>query len=334
MAKTKKTPSSSSGKASSKKSTATTASATLTQNTRSLSRNDELPPLPPLRKNKNHLPTVSSRKDTKIKAHDSKKEEECVEEKKSLAKAARPKNFDVAKEDLYLCQAYVNVSTDPTIGNNQKGDVFWNKVASKFAELRKADSDFDGWPERDGSAVMNRFKRQIQKNTLLYNSYYARVKAKNKSGTNEVDYIQQAASDFLEAKGRPFPWTHCIEVLHKIPKLDPNMPDLTGDDSDDEKINKIGAPMGAGKKRPQGSKAAKAASKGAKKKAKLDAYSVASMETQKTNSMEAVGLASMRMADSSEFKTMQESMMEEAKMYISMGMQTDAVELMEKVKAN
>ncbi len=316
--------------------------ATATKKTRS-SRSDEPEPEPEAvaakapKRNSKTLPTLAARDDKKNKGQKSNKQDE-DEDKKPAAttkpaatiKGARPRNFDVAKEDLYLCQAYVNVSTDPTTGNNQKGDTFWARVAAKFAELRDEDDTFDDWPERDGNAVMNRFQRQIQKHTQLYNSFYSRVKAKNKSGTNEADYIAQAASDYLEAQGKPFPWTHCIEILHKIPKLDPNMPDLTGDDSDDEAVNKIGDPMGAGKKRPQGSKAAKAKAK----KAKLDAYSVASMETRKTNSMEAVGQASVRIADSSEFKAMQESMMEEARLYMQMGMTDEAKQLMEKVKAN
>jgi hypothetical protein len=226
------------------------------------------------------------------------------------------------------------VSTDPTTGNCQEGDVFWGKVASKFSELRKADRDFDDWPERDGNAVMNRFKRQIQKNTQLYNSFYARVKEKNKSGTNEADYIKEAASLYLEERGKPFLWSHCIEVLHKIPKLNPLMPDLTGSDDEEGGVNKIGAPMGAGQKRPKGAKAAKAAAKSSSKKKKRDAFSIASIETRKTHSIETVGLASVRIAESNEFRAQQDTLMDQARMYMQLGQQQKSLELMDEMTSN
>jgi hypothetical protein len=294
------------------------------------------------------LPTAQSRKDEsrkdegekskKTKVHeeeedDGDKKPAAIDKKK--AASVRPnKNFDVLNEDYYLCQAYVNVSTDARIGNAQKGGAFWQKVALQFSKLRSEDANFVDWPERDSNAVMNRFRRHIQCNTQLYNSYYARVKEKNKSGTNEADYIADAANLFLQEKGKPFLWSHCIEVLHKIPKLNPTMPDLTGSDDEDGGVNKIRAPMGAGAKRPQGAKAAKASSKASMKKKRLDAFSIASIETRKTNSMETVGQATVRLAESTEFRVTQDSLLEEVKVCMQLGMQQRAMDLMDAIASN
>ena len=43
-------------------------------------------------------------------------------------------------EDLYLCKAYVSVSTDPIVGANQKGETFWKAVHKKMYKVYSEDA--------------------------------------------------------------------------------------------------------------------------------------------------------------------------------------------------
>jgi hypothetical protein len=69
------------------------------------------------------------------------------------------------------------------------------------------------------------------------------------------------ADNYRDAEGHAFAFSHCVKVLHQLPKLNPMVDDAdrTSDvaavDSDGNKkpaasVNKIGAPMGDSLKRP------------------------------------------------------------------------------------
>jgi hypothetical protein len=89
------------------------------------------------------------------------------------------------------------------------------------------------------------------------------------SGVNTEEEIQKVAADnYRDAEGHAFAFSHCVEVLHQLPKFNPMVDDadrsldvavedLDGDKKPAASVNKIGAPMGASLKRPPGSKKAK-----------------------------------------------------------------------------
>ena len=45
------------------------------------------------------------------------------------------------EEDLALCKACVNITTDPSVGTNLKGDAFWMRVQKKLCELYESESE-------------------------------------------------------------------------------------------------------------------------------------------------------------------------------------------------
>jgi hypothetical protein len=89
-------------------------------------------------------------------------------------KKTRAKNFSTA-EDVLLCKSYVNVSTDGTVGNNQKLSVFWQKVKVKFDEQLES-VGVEIVIERDVKSLTNRFSRHIGPTITLFNRYLRRVK--------------------------------------------------------------------------------------------------------------------------------------------------------------
>jgi hypothetical protein len=102
----------------------------------------------------------------------------------------------------------------------------------------------------------------------VYIRYYKLVKECPPSGTTEEEWYKIAADNYRDSEGHAFPFLHCDEVLHQLPKFNPMIndadrsSDVVAEDSNADKkpaasVNKIGAPMGASLKRPPGSKKAK-----------------------------------------------------------------------------
>jgi hypothetical protein len=55
-------------------------------------------------------------------------------------KKAKTSNYTELEHQL-LCQAYINVSTDPTIGNGMKSKQFWAKVTTMIKHLLNDNKD-------------------------------------------------------------------------------------------------------------------------------------------------------------------------------------------------
>ena len=74
----------------------------------------------------------------------------------SSRKAPRPKNF-IDIEDQVLCRAYVNQSTNPAVGTDQKLEVFYGGIKTKFEELLDLEDlqEQQGRVERSAEALMN-----------------------------------------------------------------------------------------------------------------------------------------------------------------------------------
>lgn len=182
-------------------------------------------------------------------------------------KKSRAKNFS-EKEDTFLCKAYVNISTDARVGNNQKATVFWQKVKAKFDEQLEL-AGIDG-VERDVKSLTTRYKRHIMPAVGKFNQYLRLVKSKKPSGTPEGEYMDLAMEMFREMEKKDFSFKMCVPILQDLVKFE-TIPSCDIDEylsSDDDEIvesppvaavNYIAAPMGAKKPRPMGCKAAKKA---------------------------------------------------------------------------
>jgi hypothetical protein len=186
----------------------------------------------------------------------------------SGGRPSKAANF-VAVEDVALCKAYVNVTLSPIDGVGQKSSTFWDHMHRMYCLFLKQNNPSEALLDRDSESLKNRFQRKIQKKMNVYNKYYKQVKECPPSGVNTEEEIQKVAADnYRDAEGHAFPFPHCVEVLHQLPKFNPMVDDadrsadFAAEDSDGDKkhaasINKIGAPMGASLKQPPGSKRAK-----------------------------------------------------------------------------
>jgi hypothetical protein len=70
------------------------------------------------------------------------------------AKKVKQKNF-TTHEDVLLCKAYVNISTNPVAGTGKKSKDFWKSIKDAFDALMKAEppEDNEGSVARDHNSV-------------------------------------------------------------------------------------------------------------------------------------------------------------------------------------
>jgi len=77
--------------------------------------------------------------------------------------------------------SFVNVSCDPVTGTDQKGNLFWQKVAAQVRELYLEESEVPivGQARNFGS-FLTRYQRHIQPDVLIYNKFHLEVSTKEK----------------------------------------------------------------------------------------------------------------------------------------------------------
>jgi hypothetical protein len=267
------------------------------------------------------------------------------------AKKVKQKNF-TTHEDVLLSKAYVNISTNPVAGTGKKSKDFWKSIKEAFDALMKAEppEENEATTERDQEALMNRFKRHIQKKTNVFNKYFKQVKQEGPSGTPYDEFIDLAMEKYLEGEGRPFPFKECVPILHQMPKFDPMVEveeiEIDDDEEDDEDgdpstpnsdkkpaaVNSIGAPMGAGMPRPPGAKASKRAIKEEQSLSSIESNKVMAME-RLAGSHEQLASALHKNNELQAVKNRQDTLFRMFDMYRAMGNMTKAQECMEELQS-
>ena len=125
------------------------------------------------------------------------------------------------EEDLYICKAFINCTTDSIRGADQKGDDFWKKVHKKFYYLYNEEAEVAVDMKWTWKSVRNRFQKTISKSVQKFKGCYKQVLAKEKSGWTKQMYIDLGKEVWLRLEGKPFKFGDCVRVLHQIPKFNP-----------------------------------------------------------------------------------------------------------------
>ena len=77
------------------------------------------------------------------------------------------------EEEVFICRAFVNNSCDPVTGTDQKGSLFWKKVADQVQELYLVESDV---------SIVGHIRSHIQPDVFMYNKFHLAVSTPKKSG--------------------------------------------------------------------------------------------------------------------------------------------------------
>ena len=237
------------------------------------------------------------------------------------------------EEDLALCKAYVNITTDPCVGSKQKGDAFWMRVQKKMYEFYEEDAEVqteakDEWAYK---SLESRFK-VIGKAVQAFNGYYRAVTKDEESGWTEQMHIEAASQLFFTTEGKAFKFPICARVLHGCPKFKPTNEPIVVDEEDEEgakkpAANPIASIQGKGLPIPKGTKAAAKA-----KRSITDADSLATTQAH-TDAVLSVAKAAEHLNASYNKRRKTDSMHKTVDAYIRLGMVEKAQEILAQIEA-
>ena len=291
------------------------------------------------------LPLPSSKKRNQIKKKAKPSNKDVAEAKKQTAAKEAAKDQPVTiktepppkrrmwtdEEDLALCKAYVNITTDPSIGTKQKGDAFWMRIQKKLYELYGSDAEVVATGKQwNYKSVESRFKA-LGKAVQSFNGYYKAVVKNDESGWTEQMHIDAACELFLHTEGKPFKFPLCARVLHGCPKFKPTNDPIVLDEDDAEAkpasasvANPIATIQGKGLPTPMGTKKAMA-----QKGVDVDSMATSSAHT---DAVLKVATATEHLNKSFDMKTKIDSMHKSVESYIKLGMTAKAHHLLEEIE--
>ncbi|KAG1453574.1 hypothetical protein G6F56_007536 [Rhizopus delemar] len=116
-------------------------------------------------------------------------------------------------EDVQLCKAWLNVSTDAITGTGQTMIKMWERI------LKEYESDPSFKDTRPRNSLMDRWDI-IRIEVDKFCGYLAQIKARRQSGKLPEDELKDAKTMYmaLETNNRPFVFEHCYEILSTNPR--------------------------------------------------------------------------------------------------------------------
>lgn len=125
-------------------------------------------------------------------------------------------------EDVAIARAYMNVTTDPNTGAEQKAAVFYECIWRGYGERKPKDC-----PMRTITSVELRCKI-IMKDCTRFSACYNSVRGVKKSGISSEDELRLSTALFngkkvshpRENDGKPFQFMRAWMVVRDLPKFD------------------------------------------------------------------------------------------------------------------
>ncbi|XP_021995553.1 uncharacterized protein LOC110892710 [Helianthus annuus] len=115
------------------------------------------------------------------------------------------------EEEYALTRAFIDVSEDPVISNNQSKTVFWNRIRELFFELMGRGEEY-----RLPYSISGKWT-DINRKCTNFQTVYQRLYSGWKSGSSDEDITQEALVEYTEANGH-FPYMKCWQILRHSPK--------------------------------------------------------------------------------------------------------------------
>ncbi|XP_022032816.1 uncharacterized protein LOC110933925 [Helianthus annuus] len=115
------------------------------------------------------------------------------------------------EEEYALTRAFIDVSEDPVISNNQSKTVFWNRIRELFFELMGRGEEY-----RLPDSILGKWT-DINKKCTNFQTVYQRLYSGWKSGSSDEDITQEALVEYTNANGH-FPYMKCWQILRHSPK--------------------------------------------------------------------------------------------------------------------
>ncbi|XP_019149839.1 PREDICTED: glutathione S-transferase T2-like [Ipomoea nil] len=117
------------------------------------------------------------------------------------------------KDDMLLCSAWLNISKDSAVGNDQSGNSFWNRIVEFYNQYRRQPEQ----ARRNKQALLNRWGK-INHSVSKFVDYYEQILNRRESGLNEADKRNRAMQLYNEIEKENFIFLHAWEVLRNEEK--------------------------------------------------------------------------------------------------------------------
>jgi hypothetical protein len=115
-------------------------------------------------------------------------------------------------EDISLTRAYLHVSSDPIIGDQQQSDTFWIRVAKELMGINGPNGQ-----QRSTVAIKSRW-HVINHDVSKFVGFLEKVNALNPSGENVNGCVARAKNMYKEVSvdKKPFAFEGCWMVLRRL----------------------------------------------------------------------------------------------------------------------
>ncbi|XP_042467059.1 glutathione S-transferase T3-like [Zingiber officinale] len=144
-----------------------------------------------------------------------------LEKTVSNAEGTRKRSSWTKVEDEVLARSFVTISDDPIIGNDQKADAFWGRVASYYNENLSQGSN-----TRSANVIRSHWHNTIQKKVYRFNANYNSIYSSYRSGHSDEDILRFAYEKYLsENNGVAFNLEHVWRIVKDRPMFTPQSAD-------------------------------------------------------------------------------------------------------------
>ncbi|XP_073137153.1 glutathione S-transferase T3-like [Henckelia pumila] len=129
------------------------------------------------------------------------------------AEGTRKRSTWTKVEDAVLARSFVTISDDPIIGNDQKADAFWGRVASYYNDNRPACSN-----NRKANVIRSHWHNTIQKKVNRFNANYNSIYSLDRSCHSDEDILRFAYEKYREENnGVAFNLEHVWRIVKDRP---------------------------------------------------------------------------------------------------------------------
>jgi hypothetical protein len=120
-------------------------------------------------------------------------------------------------EDGTLSKSWASATADPVLGNNRKGNAFWQKVTDLYS-IQHSLTDVSvsqNAHTRTLDQLKNRFK-VIKKDMNEFKVHYSHIVSEAPSGVPQEEYIDLACDRFYAVHKRKFRFKQCVPTLQSV----------------------------------------------------------------------------------------------------------------------
>ncbi|XP_048615752.1 glutathione S-transferase T2-like [Brassica napus] len=123
----------------------------------------------------------------------------------------------IPEDDILLISSWLNTSKDVMVGNEQRSDAFWSRIAAYFDARRESEATGGGCEQREPHHCKQRWHRINDLVSKFCGVYEAATKEK-RSGQNDNDVLKLAHQIFYHNHHKKFTLEHAWKELRNDQK--------------------------------------------------------------------------------------------------------------------